>query len=48
MKTLTKMLSNKNDKDLVEAGCEQAIAHSYDISSREYITPLLKFLKTLA
>lgn len=48
MKALAKMLENKNDKDLVETGCEQAIGHSYDISSREYITPLLEFLNTLA
>ena len=48
MKALAKMLKNKNDKDSVEAGCEQAIGHSYDISSREYITPLLEFLETLS
>ncbi len=47
MKALAKMLGNKKDKSSVEAGCEQAIGHSYDISSREYIVPLLDYIQTL-
>lgn len=47
MKALAKMLGNKNDKNSVEAGCEQAITHSYNVSSREYISPLLEYIKTL-
>ena len=47
MKALAKMLGNKNDKNSVESGCEQAIGHSYNISSRNYISPLLEYIKTL-
>lgn len=45
MKTLAKMLSRKNNKSSEEAGCEQAIGSSYDISSREYIVPLVQFVQ---
>ncbi len=44
MKTLAKILGKKNNKNAVEAGCEQAIGRSYNISSRKYITPLLDYL----
>ncbi len=47
MKALAKMLANKKDKNSVESGCEQAIGASYNISSREYISPLLEYIKTL-
>ncbi len=45
MKTLSKILSRKKDKSSDEAGFEQDIGSSYDISSREYIAPLIKFVK---
>lgn len=45
MKTLANMLSRKKDKNSDEAGCEQAIGSSYDISSREYIMPLIQFVQ---
>ncbi len=48
MKTLAQILSRKNDKSSDEAGCEQAIRSSYDISSREYITPLVQFMQLQA
>lgn len=48
MKTLAQMLSRKNVKNSVEAGCEQAIGSSYDISSRKYIAPLVQFVQDLA
>lgn len=45
MKLLAKMLSRKNNKSKEEDCCEQAIGSSYDISSVEYIEPLIKFMK---
>lgn len=45
MKTLAKFLSEKSDKDSVQSGCEQAIRNSYDISSREYFNPLIKYIR---
>jgi len=48
MKALAKMLSSKKDKNSEEAGCEQAIGSSYDISSREYIAPLIQFIQKQA
>lgn len=45
MTILSKMLSKKNRKSKEESGCEQAIEKSYDISSREYIQPLVRFIK---
>ncbi|MBU6135292.1 MULTISPECIES: hypothetical protein [Clostridium] len=48
MKTLSKILSRKKDKSSDEAGFEQAIGSSYDISSREYIAPLIQFVKVQA
>lgn len=45
MKTLAKFLSEKSSKDSVQSGCEQAIRNSYDISSREYINPLIKYIR---
>lgn len=45
MKLLAKMLSRKNNKSKEEDGCEQDIGSSYDISSVEYIEPLIKFMK---
>lgn len=48
MKILAKILSRKKDKSSDEAGFEQAIGSSYDISSREYIAPLIQFVKVQA
>lgn len=45
MKALAKMLSNKDTKSPEEEGCEQSISHSYDISSRELILPLIECLR---
>ena len=44
MKALAKVLRNKKEKDSEEKGCEQAIKNSYDISSREFITPLIDYI----
>lgn len=44
MKTLAKFMSRKKDKSNEEAGCSNAINNSYDITSREYIMPLIKFV----
>ena len=46
MKTLAKILSSKSDKNSVETGCEQAIGQSYNLSSQEYILPLLEYINT--
>ncbi|MGL5351808.1 MAG: hypothetical protein ACRDA5_00635, partial [Clostridium sp.] len=45
MKSLAKMLSSKNDKSKENYGCQQAIINSHDISSKEYIEPLVRFIK---
>ena len=45
MKMLSKMLSKKKDKTEVEAGSMQAISSSHDISSKDYITPLIEYYK---
>lgn len=47
MKVFAKILSKKDDKSPTESGCEQAIGDSYNISSREYISPLLEHINTL-
>lgn len=47
MKTLAKFLSSKNNKNSVENGCEQAIRNSYDISSIEYIDPLINYIREI-
>lgn len=44
MKVFSFMLKRKNNKTPDEIGFAEAIAHSYDISSREYLGPLLKHL----
>lgn len=44
MKTMSNVLSKKKNKDNVEEGFAQAIKSSYDISSKEYAEPLIKFL----
>lgn len=45
MKLFAKMISRKNNKSKEKDDCEQDIRNSYDISSVEYIEPLIKFMK---
>lgn len=45
MKIVSIMLKMKKEKDSYETAFEQAISKSYDISSKEYIMPLVDFLK---
>lgn len=45
MKSLAKMLGQKNSKDFEETGCEQAIQSSYDATSKEYIIPLINYVR---
>lgn len=45
MKTFGFMMKKKKDKNEYEKQVEKAIASSYDISSKKYITPLLDTLK---
>lgn len=47
MKVAAIMIKNKKDKNANDKGFEQAIASSYDISSKTYIEPLVSFLKTI-
>ncbi len=44
MKMMSKVLSKKKNKDSAEEGFAQAIKSSYDISSKEYAEPLIKYL----
>ena len=44
MKLLANMLSKKQDKDSAEAGQEQAIKSSYDISDEKYAKPVIEYL----
>ena len=44
MKMLSFMLSKQKDKSEYDAGFEQAIKSSYDISSKEYAMPLIQYL----
>ena len=44
MKLLANMLSKKQDKDSAEAGQEQAIKSSYDISDEKYAKTLVEYL----
>jgi menaquinone-dependent protoporphyrinogen IX oxidase len=45
MKIAAGIMSIKKDKSDSEAGFEQAIQNSYDVSSREYIMPLVRFVR---
>lgn len=45
MSILAKILSKKSNKSSEESGCEQAISQSYDISSKEFIIPLIDYVK---
>ncbi len=44
MKMMSKVLSKKKNKDSAEEGFAQAIKSSYDIFSKEYAEPLIKYL----
>lgn len=44
MKMMSKVLNKKKNKDSAEEGFAQAIKSSYDISSKEYAEPLIKYL----
>lgn len=46
MKSLARMLTKKNKKSNEESGCQEAITKSHDISSKEFIQPLVDFIKT--
>ncbi len=45
MKMLSKMLSSKKDKSDSEGGTTIAISKSHDISSKDYIMPLVNYIK---
>lgn len=45
MKAFSKMLSKKEDKSPEGAGTQLAITKSHDISSREFIKPLVQYVK---
>lgn len=45
MKMMSAMLKNKKDKTSDEKDFEQAIANSYDISSKKYVEPLIDCLR---
>lgn len=45
MKLFTNMMRKKKDKTPYEEECAEAVGSSYDISSRDYIKPLIKFVK---
>jgi len=45
MRIVAKLIDKKKDKNETEKGFGKAIKKSYDISSKEYIEPLLKFVR---
>lgn len=47
MKTAAALMSRKKKKDSTEKGFEQAIKHSYDISSEKYALPLINYLDSV-
>ncbi len=46
MKALAAFLGAKKNKSDSESGCENAIASSYDISSQDYVLPLVEYIKS--
>lgn len=44
MKVASVMIKNKKNKDANDIAFEKAISSSYDISSKEYVKPLVSFL----
>ncbi|MGM9975184.1 MAG: flavodoxin family protein [Clostridiaceae bacterium] len=47
MKIFAYIVSKKKVKDATEAGLEQAIQSSHDISSKEYIVPLVEYVRSI-
>ena len=45
MKAAAAMIRKKKEKTSEEATFEQAISHSYDISSEEYLSPLVEWIR---
>ena len=45
MRIVAKLIDKKKNKNETEKGFGKAIKKSYDISSKEYIEPLLKFVR---
>ena len=45
MKIVAKLIGGKKNKNETEKGFDLAIKKSHDISSKDYITPLLKFVR---
>ena len=45
MKMAAKMMKNQKDKDEMGQGFEEALKGSFDISSEEFIKPLVEYLK---
>lgn len=47
MRIFAKMLSKKESKTPEETAMAQSVSQSYDISSKEYIMPLVEYVKSL-
>lgn len=47
MKMAAKMMKNQKDKDEMGQGFEEALKGSFDISSEEYMRPLVAYLKSV-
>lgn len=45
MRIFSKMMEKKKDKTASDEECAKAITASYDISSKDYIKPLVKYIK---
>lgn len=45
MRIFSKMMERKKDKTASDEECAKAITASYDISSKDYIKPLVKYIK---
>jgi len=46
MKMAAKMMKNQKEKDEMGQGFEEALKGSFDISSEEYVKPLVEYLKS--
>lgn len=47
MRVFSKMMEGKKDKTSFDKECSQAITSSYDISSRDYIKPVIEYVQKL-
>ena len=45
MKILSMFIAKKKNKSESEEGLEQAIKNSYDVSSKDFIVPLIEFVR---